>query len=91
MKWFLDPQVIPVIILRLYGKENNNNNNKITTTIMAKLASMHLILSCVKMSLGVVSGLSMPELESSDGEKLRFQNVQVFEISLTFQKSKPGL
>lgn len=58
---------------------------------MAKLARMHLTLSCLKVNLGVVSGLFMPELDSSDGEKLRFQNVQIFENSLTFQKSRAQL
>ena len=47
------------------------------------MVSIYLILSCLKGSLHAVRALFVVHLESSDGEKLRFQTGQIFEIILT--------
>ena len=50
---------------------------------MIKMVNIYLILSCLKGSLRAVRALFVVHLESSDGEKLRFQTGQIFENFLT--------
>ena len=51
--------------------------------LITKMVNVYLILSCLKGSLRAVRALYVVHLESSDGEKLRFQTGQIFENFLT--------